>query len=430
MRRLYCIPTHRRIDFENLQDLFREAEHATTRGSDEVFFLFFDDTAERTNFFAFEELCRRHPALNPYYIDRQAVRLFYQKVKRALDPVHREIFQTCYPTPAPNFGRMANKLSIFACAFSADCLHRRDSTVQLDHRADSGEYAFPFDIESRYLGTREGRTSYVVGGGQKGKYSVDLEALLIDGDFSLIRELLACMSVPAKLHHEIIVQALPEQRAPLIDDEVRMDSCLCPDSGNMAYYRLFRELPCANNDAVPGTDYFPAQVAAHAALGLTYHNRAVLSRPVSRRQASPQKRLYYWRSLLQLIDSQVLYSRFFAQHLKSRAPLQFSEEGDSLSGTLASRMQEFDAELPLHFAEREEKINRFLALLLRTKDPSLEQISETLRESTQLITSETSQMIAAHARLLWAWPAIIAAVSSVAQSSEGAALLNFTRIHK
>jgi hypothetical protein len=229
----------------------------------------------------------KFPKTIVHYISRKNVIDIYNLISQNLNEKDKAIFKKLYPNNNVNYGNVFNRIFIFAALFGAETIHRRDSDVLPDNDAN-GKSIFPIEIEAANLAHKHnGKNTYVVGGGYKGKYNLDIDDLVDDGDYTLVKELFDCMSIPSEHHELIIKDEILNNNLPFTYDKIEHNSGSYPDCGNVGIYKLNQYLPSSPQDFVLGSDYFFIDIAVHTKLDLVYHNRSLIHKHTKDRAKNP-----------------------------------------------------------------------------------------------------------------------------------------------
>lgn len=431
MKSMYVIPAHRKIEKQNFMDFFEEVRYINE--NEECPFVLFDDNDERVNYKQFCDFAKEYPQVGCYYVGRKEIDSMMNMVNSKLDEATRSIFNKLYCNKNVNYGNVFNRIFLFAVLLKCDCIHRRDSDVLLD-RDKEGRCIYPIEIEKAYLGKKQkDKIAYIVGGGYKGTYNLDIEGLIRDGeDYTLVKELFLCMSIPEEHHEDIINEEIKGNNVEHSKDIVEVDSRAYPECGNVAIYKLFEFFPLPVQDWILGSDYFFIDVAVHTQLNVVYHNRAVVHKHTKDRKDCYDKIRNYWYGFLLLIDSQVFYRKFYENCLER---INFNEllvmKTDIISKELSKEMQEFYVNFFDRFVEeRKNMLIKCISILKKSDDAMIKRIANDWGENDlQNIQHVTNQEIINHIEILNYWGAILDIVKCCGESNEGIDFLDKTRLH-
>ena len=202
--RFFCIPTHREILDEFLDGFYKEVTYINSILNIPCPLVIFEDTNKNINKDKILSFKKKYTNCTVHYVTRQDVEKIYDIILYNLCKEDKIIFRKLYPNPNVNYGNVFNRIFIFATLLGADYIHRRDSDIVSDID-QMGEYCFPAKIEvSALWKEKNNKIAYIVGGGYKGKYSLDIDDLINGDDLSLIKDLCTCISIPEEYHDDVI----------------------------------------------------------------------------------------------------------------------------------------------------------------------------------------------------------------------------------
>lgn len=421
---IYAIPVHREIGEHFLRDYFDEVSFANKKMNAEVPLVVFEDNVSCVNKKAIEEMKKEYPEVKVVYFSREDTVQAYNLIQTKLKDEHKRVFKKLYPNEHVNYGNVFNRIFIFAMLMQADRIHRRDSDILID-RSIHGEKVYPIENELHYLGKEiEGKIVYLCGGGYKGKYNLDIESLIEDGDYKLVRELFTCMSIPEAHHDDIINDEILGNNKPFEQDKVRFDSRDYPECGNISLYKLHRYFPSPVQDYILGSDYFFIDMAVHSKLHVTYHNRAVIHSYTTERKVNLRKVYNYWKGFLMLIDSQIFYRNYYEKFIDHKNYNEMNFETHIGEGV--NDMEAFLTDFCENYMEqRKDKLLSCINLLRKAKDSQLKETADMLNnpEICTEILRLTEQSIKEHMELIKAWSDIAAVCDSIKDSREVMELL-------
>lgn len=405
---IYCIPTHREMDEKNLRDYFMEVDFANKKLNVTCPLVIFEDNKINVNQKKLFEIKKEFKEVKLYYITREHIVKIYDYIKDNLSNHCEEIFMKLYPNNNANYGNVFNRIFIIALLFAADCIHRRDSDVLIDTDIH-GEKVYPIVNEMKYLSKIiDNKIVYIVGGGYKGKYDLDVDSLIDGDDYTLLRELFACMSIPAEHHDDIIHFEILENNKMFEQDNISFNSKDYPECGNIALYNLHRYFPSPTQDFILGSDYFFIDVSVHTKLNITYHNRAVIHSYTSERKDEWDKVFRYWKGFMMLIDSQIYYRKFYEKYLDSQDynDLNFGKHINEISYDMKRFLEEFTE----NYSEyRKEKYLKCIHVLSLSKDEILRDVATKLKMEAVLqdILDMTIKSVRDHIELIDSWSEIV-----------------------
>lgn len=420
MHHIYAVPTHRPMSVQNVADYFSEVDFANKTFHNDCILLFFEDTEEYLNLQTIEKTAASFQDVKYMYINRNDTRYIYDLICRQLTKKAKSIFKKLYPNKNVNYGNVFNRIFLFAILLNADFIYRRDSDVLIEETS-TGKKIYPVEIEMSNLGkVNNNKTIYVCGGGYKEKYDLDIESLIRDNgkDYSVVRKLFSCMSIPEEHHDSIIEEEILNNNIPFEEDMIDYDSRAYPECGNIAIFRLHRYFPSPCQDFILGSDYFFIDVSVHAKLNVVYHNRAVIHRHTQERKKEYNKVYNYWKGFLMLIDSQVYYREFYEKYLDNRDFNNF-ESNLNIIGDLTCWMKEHFEEFKLNrYDKRVNMYERTLKVLSESEDEQILMAVKELPREMNLIMEETEKSVLEHIELIENWKKIINTAEHIAQEAE------------
>lgn len=418
--RIYCVPTHRKMDHRNIHSYFNEVKYANTKFSQDILLVFFEDQDEKINLEDILYASQNYSDVKYLYITRNEIKNLLDLIYRKLPRKSKAIFKKIYPGENVNYGNIFNRIFIFAILVGADFIHRRDSDIQIDIDSNNRR-VYPIDTEIVNLGreTSDG-CIYICGGGYKGKYNIDIEGLIKDNgkDYSLVKQLFSCMSIPDSIHDNIISTELIGNNQPFTSDSIIENSENYPECGNLSVYRLFRFFPSSCQDFILGSDYFFIDVAACTGLNICYHNRAVIHQYTSERKANNIRIYNYWKGFLMLIDSQTYYHKFYESYLiGKKIELANSESNwsDSFIKNMKLCLKSFNNEF---YEERKRKLLDSISILSQTQDNGILKSLDILSSEIDYIIDCTDIAIRQHIKLLKEWNNIVSVIDSIRSSND------------
>nr|MBP3258703.1 hypothetical protein [Bacilli bacterium] len=403
MKSIYAIPTHRPIDENNLRDYFSEVDYAIQIMKKDCMLIFFEDTEEHVNEANILRISSMFPKVKYMYINRNDTRKIYDFIYMSLSSKAQTVFKEIYPNANVNYGNIFNRIFIFAILLGADIIVRRDSDVLIEEK--DGIKLYPIINELNLLGTKDNlKTIYICGGGYKGTYDLDIDSLIRDNgkDYSLVRKLFVCMSIPEEHHDDIINEEILNNNIPFEKDIIDYDSKSYPECGNIGLYKLFHYFPSPCQDFILGSDYFFIDVAVHSNLDVVYHNRAVIHKHTRDRKSEFSKVYNYWRGLLMLIDSQIFYRGFYEKYLDNNDYNDFAVIDNNVL-RMTNDMKRELALFKTKNSERIVKLNNFIEVLQESNDADVRKISSMLEKEYDNIIKYTNQSIELHIKLIKYW---------------------------
>ena len=159
--RIYCVPTHRKMDHRNIHSYFNEVKYANTKFSQDILLVFFEDQDEKINLEDILYASQNYSDVKYLYITRNEIKNLLDLIYRKLPRKSKAIFKKMYPGENVNYGNIFNRIFIFAILVGADFIHRRDSDIQIDIDSNNRR-VYPIDAEMVNLGreTSDGCIKY------------------------------------------------------------------------------------------------------------------------------------------------------------------------------------------------------------------------------------------------------------------------------
>ena len=409
MTNIYAIPTHRKIDTQNINDYFSEVSYANEKFGQECLLIFFEDNNENVNLDAIKEIGKKYKNVNYMYINKRDVISVYDYILQKLPQSSKQIFMKLYPGNNVNYGNVFNRIFIFSMLLGAEKIYRRDSDILIETTADNYK-VYPIDVEMKYLGKRKDKTTiYICGGGYMGKYDLDIEGLIRDNgnDYSLVKKLFTCMSIPESDHDIIIDEEILNNNIPFVTDIINEDSRSYPECGNVSLYKLFRFFPSSCQDFVLGSDYFFIDVAEYTDLNICYHNRSVIHKHTNDRKTEKSKVYNYWKGFLMLIDSQIYYHMFYKSYLDGKKIDLNDVDEKWLSEFIENMKIIFENFKKDRFKERKSKLIDTINVLSQAEDEYILSCLDELSLEIDSIMNYTETSIEDHIKLVSEWPNIV-----------------------
>lgn len=419
MKHMYAIPTHRPMPRENVEDYFGEVDYANKEFNEECILVFFEDTEEYVNLATINDVSKLFPAVKYMYINRKDTVFIYDNIIQNLTPNAKSIFKKMYPNENVNYGNIFNRIFIFSILLNIDYIHRRDSDVLFED--NKGKKIYPIFNEMKYLSTMDNNKKvFVCGGGYKGKYDLDIESLVRDDgkDYSLVRKLFSCMSIPEEHHDDIIEEEILNNNIPFNKDLIDFDSKAYPECGNISIYKLHRFFPSPCQDFILGSDYFFIDVAVHAKLDVIYHNRAVIHKHTNDRKKEFFKVYNYWEGFLMLIDSQIFYRKFYETYLDTMDYNNFENDNYFMKELVIKMREEYESFKLNELNERKTKYFNTLAILKEADDLQIVDIANKLPNVIEEIISITNHSIEDHIKLIENWSEIVGTTEMISLKKE------------
>lgn len=399
---IYVVPTHRFVQQEFLEGFFKEVDFANNVMHYNGPLVLFEDNFENINKPALEEYKKKYPNVEVLYITRSVVIEVYDKIKNYLKANMKNIFEKLYPNCNVNYGNVFNRIFIFAQILKTDKIIRRDSDCLIDNNGTMD--VFPINIELQRLGKQiDGKTVMIVGGGYKGKYNLDIEDLILpNNDYTLVKELFTCMSIPEEHHDDIVNEEILGNNVPFVEDFIDNDSRAYPECGNVALYKLNEYFPAPTQDFILGSDYFFIDVAVHTKLNVTYHNRAVVHKHTSDRSATVKKIENYWFGFMELIDSQIFYRYFYDTVLEKYDfnNILYDQQVDIICNGMQEAYQHYTMEM---MQIREQKQNELFKLLSKLTRKEIKECLSNLEIRKEEVYDINNREIQLHIDLIKYW---------------------------
>lgn len=413
MTHIYAVPTHRLMNKENINDYFSEVSYANQKTNDKCLLIFFEDSDKIINLENIKSIAKEYEDVNYLFITRPDTVYIYDYLYSKLPSSSKEIFKKLYPNSNVNYGNVFNRIFIFAMLLGADTIHRRDSDVLIDI-ANDGSKVYPIEVELNSLGKKCGdNTIYICGGGYKEKYDLDIDGLIRDNgnDYTLVKELFSCMSIPESSFDTIINEEILGNNKPFEHDVIDEDSGCFPECGNVSLYEIFKYFPSSCQDFILGSDYFFIDVAEYTNLNICYHNRAVIHRHTSERKSQKMRVLNYWSGLMMLIDSQIYYHQFYYAYLENRR-IDFNVSS-WLEDFVDNMRKSFDLFKKNSECERINKLNDTIKVLSQAEDSDILSCIDDLSDRIDSIISYTNASIEEHIQLMIEWKNIVSTIDEI-----------------
>ncbi len=407
IKTVYAIPTHRLMEKKNVRDYFTEVEYCIKTLNEECILVFFEDTEEYKSKEVINNVGKEYPKVNYMYINRNDTRKIFDIIFSQLSDNAKKIFKKIYPNENVNYGNIFNRIFIFSILLGAEKIIRRDSDVLIEN-TPKGK-VFPIKNEINLLGkTNNNKIIYICGGGYKEKYDLDIDSLIRNNgkDYSLVRELFSCMSIPEEHHDDIINEEILNNNIPFEKDNIDYDSKAYPECGNVGIFKLHEYFPSSCQDFILGSDYFFIDVAIHTKLNVVYHNRAVIHRHTKDRKSEYQKVYNYWKGFLMLIDSQIFYRNFYEKYLDNEDFNNYEYIHDNIKKITKNMELELNKYFKDDVYYRQQKMNECLKVLKKSDDNNIKEISEKLKDEFDFILNYTQKSIEEHIELIKNWKEI------------------------
>jgi hypothetical protein len=412
--RLYFVPTHRHLELRNLAGFVREVEYMRSAFDADVPLLVLDDLDDAENLRRIRSLESGIPVR---YMPRRAVIEAYKLILARLGQDDRAAMAQLWPFGPINFGNAMNKGFVLAMMVGASFLHRRDGDVRVEVATPDGRTVFPAEVEVRHLGVNAKDGARVVGGSYRGRWSIDTDILVRGDDYSGLRALLRCLSVPEEEHQRIIARELIQNNAPFEQDFIERNGFIEPEPGSIGYHDVFRWLPCSTAEWTGATDYFAVGVLNAVRAPVLLHNRHVTHAYTPCRYDSYSKVRNYWFVLYHLVDYHYVYRPAYGRLAASLAARVDSDMQTVVTGIV----EELQCGLEAAKAERPQRAWRLSELedILRQYGSSIhEDIANELVGLRAELLDRTEREIRKHVRLLSAWDAIRAAAEDAGRTAD------------
>lgn len=419
IKTIYAIPTHRLMDKENVNDYFSEVEYCIKELHEECMLVFFEDTEEYKSQDVIKTVGKEFKKVKYMYINRNDTRKIYDFIYEKLSDDAKSIFKKLYPNENVNYGNIFNRIFIFSILLGAEKIIRRDSDVLIEHTTKGKVY--PIKNEIKLLGKKDNnKTIYICGGGYKGTYDLDIDSLIKNNgkDYSLVRELFSCMSIPEEHHDDIINEEILNNNKPFEKDIIDYDSKAYPECGNVGIFKLHKYFPSSCQDFILGSDYFFIDVAVHTKLNVVYHNRAVIHRHTKDRKSEYKKVYNYWKGFLMLIDSQIFYRNFYEKYLDNKDFNNFKLINNHIKQIVENMKLELNTNFKNDVTNRIQKLSNCLKILKKSDDNVVKEISEELKDDFNFIIDFTQQSIEEHIELIRNWKEICDTVKKISTTDE------------
>lgn len=427
-KHIYCVPTHRLIEEEFLNGFFMEVEFANKKYNANYPLIIFEDNISEVNKTAIYKMKQKFNEVNVYYITRQHVLEIYEKITDSLSEKNATIFRKIYPNNTVNYGNVLNRIFVFSLLFGADYISRRDSDVVVTVDVN-GQKRYPIENEIDYLGKNiNNKIIYVCGGSYTGKYSLDIESFICNNDYTNIKKIFSCMSIPEEFHDEIIqedvLQNYKDGR-----DVVMPDAKNFPHCGNISLFELHKYFPCSPQDLAIGSDCFFYEVTGLSNLSLAYHSRAVLHKHTNDRKKEFSNIKRYWLGFLMFIDSEIFYRNFYKRYVIGKDFI--NSDLKSISKEMATNMKTFLDIWKEEFKEiRNKKHMDCVTLLKESNDNDIVCVARELEENPifdELMTI-TEDSVREHAALIAIWGEVVDVCKRLTESTVVMNILKSSKI--
>lgn len=420
---IYCIPTHRVINKPNLNDFFLEVKYANSLKND-IPLVIFEDNDKQINKELISEYSKKYKDVKVVYVTRETTKKVYGIIRSKLSDKAAKSFDLLYPNSHVNYGNVLNRIFIFADLMCANYITRRDSDILIEVD-ENGEKIYPIKYELDLLGKKNNEDTDIIicGGGYKGEYSIDIGSFVDGDDYSRVKKMFSCISIPEEFHDEIIEKDILQIYGD--QNNVVTEDADFPHGGNIGLYDLHHYLPCSPQNDVLGSDYFITEISSFLGLGLAYHNRYVIHKHTKERKKDHNEIKRYWKSFIAYVDTQNFYREFYERYILSG-----KYDGLSLADSMKSVPDDMTEFLKIFHVEcsdmRLEKYNESLEFLSSSSDNEIVSIEEEFKKdkTDSEIFVETERSINDHIKLLSNWSEIISVCDKLKKTDEIITILN------
>lgn len=413
-KHMYVIPSHRKIPSKNIEEYFCEVEYIKNNSNDELYLVFFEDRDDCINLNEIRRIKNKYSNNKVFYVNRESTKKVLDYIKEQLDLNILDIYESLYPKNKVNYGNIFNRIFIFAVLFGCDYIHRRDSDVRID--ANKENKIYPSYIEYKFLGKSiNNKKVFIVGGGYKGKYNLDIDSFIEDNNYDILKKLFLCMSIPENHLDDIINEEFLGNNEKFKNDQFDIDSKAYPECGNISLYDLHKYFPSSPQNYILGSDYFFLDISIHGKLSVTYHNRAVIHKHTVERKINFEKVKNYWLGFLLLVDSQIFYRSFYDNYL-SKYDLNFYSDFNQIKSDMTKEMM-----LNYNFfandnSNRLNKLEKTVEVLKKSKDNQIVNVVNDLENNLLDIIEITNKSLIEHIKLLDVWEKIVNKISIIKDS--------------
>jgi len=427
---IFCVPTHRVIDDTALNRHFLEVAHAQRRWRMRLPLVVADDG--ESNKEALSTAGARFPDVECYYFTHDDVKSLYDAISRQLPAAACKPFARIYRDGRINYGNVYNKLYVLAALFGARRLHRRDSDTyaQAVVRGSESECVFPVDLELEWLGkvTEHGKI-LLVGGGYRGKWSIDIDHLIEDPDTRDLRRFFSALSIAEDEHEVVLQEHIRGNSEPYESDVLEFMSVKEPDCGNMALADIFEYVPCSPVPYSLGSDYFTLACVIEGNFARLYHNRATVHAHTACRYDNRGKLFNYWRATACLVVYQHFH-RAYWRHLKREGfrsgiaarPL------DELTQFVAGTLRTFREEYAARSNDVGARLADFYAVIEKKGEPALSEALARVRANQGDLIEMIMQSIGHHIELVEVWKLVMDAARRAANEHDVRRLIVGSRL--
>lgn len=417
MKGVYFVPTNRRLN-ENFIQFCDEVKHAILKHNEQIPFVVTDDMKKRENLEFIKQTAKQYPEIEFYYFDQKRMNDILLSLIEYMSEEKQNILKCLLPKEEINYGNTLNREFILTMLMGSDIMFRRDSDVWINSM--DGKPLYPIDNEIEYLG-KDG--NYIIGSGYTGKWGIDLDDIIKDGDFSLYKDMMCCMNIPRDFMKYIIEDEFI--RPTHYNGEwINFQSAAYPQCGNISFYKMFEGLPCSPVSEVIATDYFLQELCYELKFGIGYHARTVDHRHTKDRDDQKAKILNYWKRVAMWIDLENVY-KSFVKHIKSF-------DTDSSMKDLNHYVLSYMKNTPIETKEiddmRHEMYMNFVDVMRKVGLPIYNEVADYLIEDEEKIHHFITQSKYIHEELMEVWPDFVQTIKEQCNSEKIKRILTEARI--
>ncbi|HTV20021.1 MAG TPA: DUF6271 family protein [Polyangiaceae bacterium] len=425
---IFCVPTHRKIESQALEAYFLEVQFARRQCGVEMPLVIADDGT--SNGEALARHARSFPDVECYYFTRQEVVGLYDVISSRLTAAERDAFRRVYPDGRVNYGNTFNKLYVLASVLGASTIHRRDSDTYAQATPAPPGHIFPIELELRHLGKETPRgPGLLVGGGYRGKWSIDIDHLVADEDKRDLWRFFNTLSIPDHEHAFVLEEHIHGNNVEYDGDRLEPGSIKEPDCGNLAMTRLFELLPCSPVPYALGSDYFTFACIIECNLGRVYHNRATVHAYTPCRYDNPDKLFNYWRATACLVIYQDFYRSYY-RHLAPRASKLIGPTSSlaQVAELVTETLDEFERQFPATSERVLARLSDLYEVIGKQNEPALTEALLRVENDQLDLVRLIRESVKDHLQLIRAWKAVTASARLAADTHTAREILAAARL--
>lgn len=417
MKGVYCVPTNRRLN-ENFFLFCDEVKHAIQEYDRKISFLVTDDMKTTENYEFIVQIAKQYPEIEFYYFNKESMTKLLSKLIEQMPKSKQDILKSLLPKEEINYGNTLNREFILAMLLNSDMLFRRDSDVWIQNI--EGKSLYPIDEEMKYLG-KDG--NYIIGSGYTGKWGINLDDIVKDGDYTLYADMMCCMNIPRD-YVKYIIEDEFIKTAHYEGDWINYQSAAYPQCGNVSFYKMFQGIPCSPAAEIIATDYFLQELCYELEFGIGYHARTVKHRHTKERADQKIKILEYWKRVAMWIDMENVYKGF----VKKIEPYKDVTNMEELNHYVLSYMKNLSVENSEMDEMRHNRYMQFVDVMRRVGLPIYNEAANFLIQKEEGIHYFVTQTKYQHEELLEVWPDFVNIIKAQREKKPVKILLREARI--